>query len=113
MIQLISHLFGDFLFQNDWMAEHKAKFTLKGWVACAVHCLVYTLFFYGQSTFFQLAFIFISHFVIDKFRAAYYWCELFRVGARLDPTNWIKVYLVFMVDMALHLATNFMIFKYL
>lgn len=113
MIQLISHLFGDFVFQNDWMAEHKGKYTAKGWIACIIHCLVYTIFFYGQSTAFQLFLIFLSHLIIDKFRLAFTWCEVFKVGARFDFTNWIKIYLIFMVDMTFHLACNYIILRYI
>ena len=40
---LIGHLVGDYLLQNDWMAENKAKHKGLGWLTCAVHCLLYTM----------------------------------------------------------------------
>ena len=39
MEQLIAHLFGDYVFQNDWMAQNK---TSSDWAA-VVHAVVYTL----------------------------------------------------------------------
>ena len=112
MIQLISHLFGDFVFQNDWMAINKNKYTSKGWLACFIHCLVYSLFFFGQATFIQLGFIFLSHFLIDKFSLAKKWTELFKVGARMPRDFWLYTYLIFMVDQSFHLAGNYIILKY-
>lgn len=113
MIQLISHLFGDFVFQNDWMASNKGVQNKKGYISCFVHCLVYTIFFYSQATFLQLMLIFLSHFLIDKFRLAFLWCNYFKVGARLEQGNWLKIYLIFMVDTAFHLACNYIILTYI
>lgn len=113
MIQLIQHLFGDFCFQADWMAEHKGKFTLQGWIACLVHCLIYAgCFIIITQDPVKLLLIFATHFIIDKFRLAYYWCELFEVGKRFDFSNWLKIYLIFMVDMAFHLSCNYFILLY-
>lgn len=36
---LIAHLMGDYLLQNDWMAQNKKKATLP----CLVHVAIYTL----------------------------------------------------------------------
>jgi hypothetical protein len=108
MIQLISHLFGDFVFQNDWMAINKNLYTKKGWLTCFVHCMVYTIFFFGQSLL-QLALIFITHFIIDKFSVAKYWTNIFKVGTRMSHDFWLYTYLIFMVDMAFHLACNYFI----
>lgn len=113
MIQLISHLFGDFVFQNDWMALNKSQYTLKGWVACFVHCLVYTLFFFGQATYAQLGLIFLTHFLIDKFSLARGWTNFYKVGVRMPKDFWLYTYLIFMVDMTWHLACNYIILRYL
>lgn len=39
VLLLFGHLFGDYLFQNDWMALGKKD----DWMRCLVHCLIYTL----------------------------------------------------------------------
>lgn len=114
MIQLIAHLFGDFVFQNDWMAKHKNLYTIEGWGACIVHCLFYSLpFLFVTLNPISILLIISSHFVIDKFSLAKHWNDIFKVGARLPDIFWIKTYLIFMVDMAFHLACNFLIIKYI
>lgn len=111
MVLLILHLIGDFVLQNDWMAEHKTKFTREGFLACFVHCLVYSAPFYSLNFSVEHTFlVFITHFIIDKFRLAYYWCEFMNVGARLENGHWLKTYLIFQVDMCFHLICNYLIF---
>ena len=39
VLLLFGHLFGDYLFQNDWMALNKKD----KWLPCLIHCLIYTL----------------------------------------------------------------------
>lgn len=41
MPELLSHLFGDYVFQNQWMANEKTKRSFPA----LVHALVYTLMF--------------------------------------------------------------------
>jgi len=38
VLLLFGHLFGDYLFQNDWMALNKKD----RWDACIIHCMLYT-----------------------------------------------------------------------
>ena len=65
---LFGHLFGDYLFQNDWMALNKKEKLLP----CLVHCLIYTLticIFLPKIFFNPILFIWVfqSHFVLDKY----------------------------------------------
>lgn len=107
MIQLILHLIGDFVFQNDNMASVKANKSLYGYKWCFIHCFVYTIVFIGATRSIPaLVLIFSTHFLIDKYRLAYLWCQYFKVGKRLEENNWLRVYLIFMVDMAFHLSCN-------
>ena len=39
VLLLFGHLFGDYLFQNDWMALNKKD----EWWPCIIHCCMYTL----------------------------------------------------------------------
>lgn len=107
MVEFIAHLFGDFVLQNDWMAVNKGQHTKNGYLACLVHCIVYTLPFvcitYNPIS---LLLIFSTHFIIDKYRIASWWTNVFKIGRRLDSTNWLHIYLIFMVDMAMHLFLN-------
>ena len=67
---LLGHLVGDYLLQNEWMAMTKGKYTLEGWIAALVHCLIYTaavcLFMWNFHLIWIVA-VFLSHFPIDKF----------------------------------------------
>ena len=71
MVDIIfGHLVGDYLLQNNWMALNKAKYDLKGWVACFGHCFVYTLtmaVFTNDWSAGWIVLVFLSHFLIDKF----------------------------------------------
>jgi hypothetical protein len=107
MTQLLAHLFGDFVFQSDYLAQNKAK---RSW-PCFVHCLLYSLCFLplcwvsawtepsftavhplSRSTILWPALyhhadirwlpwlvIFSTHFLIDRFRLARYvvWAKNF------------------------------------
>jgi hypothetical protein len=76
---LFGHLFGDYMLQNKWMALKKSA---SHWV-CLVHCLVYTLaialFTYpitNKVGFVWLAFIFLTHYPIDRWSLADKWLKL-------------------------------------
>lgn len=70
---ILGHLLGDYLLQNEWMAMNKSKFSLEGWLACTVHCIIYTLaiclFTWNFDPIWIVA-VFLSHFPIDKFALA-------------------------------------------
>jgi hypothetical protein len=67
---LLGHLVGDYLLQNQWMALNKAKYTLVGWIAALVHCIIYTAsvcLFMKQFDWQWMIIVFLTHFPIDKF----------------------------------------------
>jgi len=67
---LLGHLVGDYLLQNNWMAIGKTKHNGIGWLACTVHCFLYSLavcLLMWQWTMAWFAVVFLSHFVLDKF----------------------------------------------
>lgn len=81
-IGLLLHFVGDYLLQNDWMAQGKTK----DWFPCFVHCLFYALPFsliLWQSPFLWL--VFGSHYLIDRYRLAVYWIKL--VNYRLEKSS--------------------------
>lgn len=64
MPQLLCHILGDYVLQSDWMALNKNKRTFP----CLVHVTLYTLpFLMLTQSFWALAFIFATHFIIDRF----------------------------------------------
>lgn len=90
---IICHLWGDYLFQSDWMASTKTK---SSW-PCFWHAVWYTTpFLVLTQSLWALAFIAGTHFVIDRFRLARYACW---VKNWLAP-NWIdtKKYEAYVYD---------------
>ena len=66
MIQLILHMVGDYLLQNDWMAQNKK---VKGWEgawACFVHCFTYSVPFVVAFGWYAGIVVFVTHFAIDR-----------------------------------------------
>jgi len=89
---ILGHLVGDYLLQNDMMAQTKSKNTVLGWIVCFMHCMFYTTSVCLMMKNYNLNWIiivFISHFFIDKFSLANYWMNM--MGKR-TPYQW---YLMF------------------
>lgn len=104
MLQLLAHLFGDYILQSDWMAQNKTKNS----DAAIVHALIYSLCFvplllfgarhswipqivdYPVNVAAWLV-IFSTHFLIDRFRLARYvvWAKNW-LGAPLLPVTDFK-----------------------
>lgn len=102
---LFGHLFGDYVFQNDWMALNKKKKGVKGWKACLVHCLIYTvtvtlflipLYPFNSYVWFPIIYgIFLSHIVLDRTYLIDRWFRFTkgrtwkRIGMNNSATEWI------------------------
>ena len=77
MEQLLLHLIGDYILQNEWMSSKKEKNTLLGYLACVIHCILYSLLFLLlHITFGAWLVIFLSHFLIDKYNLSIFWIRL-------------------------------------
>lgn len=121
MIQLLLHLFGDYFLQNDWMAINKSKYSIVGWQACFIHCLLYAIpfgLYYHSHWIFYL--VFITHFTIDKFTLAQYWSKLVNwnwddtsvYGFSPDRPTFITVWLHIIRDNSIHIAGNYFIIQH-
>jgi Protein of unknown function (DUF3307) len=117
--QLLAHLTGDYLLQNDWMAVEK---TSRSWPA-AVHAVTYTAAFVPLTRHpARLAVIGGSHFVIDRWRLARYvvwarnqlspasyrapWADCRATGFPPGRPDWLTVWLMFIADNTLHGLIN-------
>jgi len=103
---LLGHFLGDWVLQNDWMAQNKQSALLN--IPCLVHCAIYaftlvvTLWLsepvsYTSTQvvlFFTL--IFISHYAIDATNAAGAWSRFFRQS----KTDFVRI----VVDQTFHLV---------
>lgn len=69
--QLVAHAVGDYVIQSDWMAQQKTSKHLPA----LVHALTYTLCFLAVTrSLGALYIIFVTHFIIDRWRLARYVC---------------------------------------
>lgn len=143
MIQLILHLWGDYLTQSDWMAQNKTKH----WFPALCHAVVYSLPFLLIGSLEAVGIIFATHYLIDRFRLARYlvWAKNFLAPrwiryAELAPGNgvvfdkpvrnypwkycgkmgyldssvaWLSVWLMILGDNTLHLTINYFSLKFL
>lgn len=75
---LLGHLVGDYLFQNNWMAQRKGAHLLP----CVVHCVFYTLTVcvFTSGSPWWAACVFLSHFPVDRWSLADKWLRL--IGGR-------------------------------
>ena len=126
MEQLLLHLVGDYLLQNDWMANEKTKKILPAFI----HAFIYSLPFILITTPLAAAVIFISHFLIDHFRLVKYFLRLKEwrwktewgyittkkesnyYGKEVKPA-WMWVWLMIIADNTLHLIINYFSIKYI
>jgi hypothetical protein len=75
---ILGHFIGDYMLQNDFMALNKVRPDLKGYGACFLHCLVYSLCVAclvgsGHLIPSLILLIFITHFPIDKVSFGKWW----------------------------------------
>lgn len=72
---VVAHMIGDFLFQNTWMALNKTKRLFP----CLVHVFLYTFTVAIICRWFdwRLLVVAITHFAMDHWRLAAYWCKWF------------------------------------
>ena len=120
MLQLLCHLYGDFVLQNNYLANEKVKNTRQGYFACLLHTVLYHIpFVLIDASLPALAVMFLTHFLIDKYRLAKY--VLMVVNWRFND-NWgfppttapyIAVWILFIVDNILHVTINFLSLKFL
>lgn len=124
MIQLLCHLWGDYVLQSDWMAENKTK----DWFAAMVHAFVYTLCFWPilrDKHFAAACVIMGTHFLIDRYRLARYvvwaknwigpnlpWRECVATGYPPSRPVWLAVWLLIIADNVLHLTINALAIRY-
>ena len=115
MIQLLLHLFGDFIVQNDWMALNKKKFTWKGELACQVHCILYALPFLLIGTWQAVLVIYISHYILDRTNIVSWFLSLRNgvyhiknFGHAIERPFVISIWLMIITDNSFHLIFNFL-----
>jgi hypothetical protein len=70
---ILAHFIGDYLLQNDWMAQNKKKSNL----ACTIHVALYILpFLFTEANLIQLVLIFAQHWIQDRTKFVGWWCKM-------------------------------------
>lgn len=107
---LLAHFLGDYVFQNDWIANEKTKKTLPALLHVAIHGI---LFYFIVGFSYALAVIVVTHFFIDRFRLAVYWIKLVNwnwksknFGFADDKPIWMSVWLMIIYDNVFHILIN-------
>lgn len=134
MEQFLAHLWGDYIFQGDWMANNK---TAKSFAALC-HVLSYGVpFFIIGASWWALIVIVGTHFFIDRFRLAKYvvftknliapglltaspewiakygWENCKGTGYPSETPPFLAVWLLIIADNTLHLTINYLALRYL
>lgn len=109
-MSILCHLIGDYILQNDYIANEKTKSTR----IALLHVLLYSIPFYflvGWS--YALLVISSTHFLIDRFRLATYWIKLINwnwksknFGFKDDKPMWMSVWLMIIYDNTFHILIN-------
>lgn len=125
--QIFAHVVGDYILQSHWMATEKTKRSL----AAAVHAGSYGLPFLiaFHPSWLSLIVIVGTHFVIDRWRLARFivfaknrfapvdewatWSFSSSTGYPQDVPAWLSVWLLIIVDNAMHIAINALALRYL
>lgn len=98
---IVGHMVGDFVFQSDWMATHKAHRSS----VCAVHVLVYVICVAGFTRFAWPWWVYLligaHHFITDRFRCARLSMDV--MGQRGFATGPLAPWSVVVIDQTMHL----------
>lgn len=120
MLQLIFHLVGDYIVQNDWMALNKKKRTTVGEAACLVHCITYSLPFMFIGSIPAVLAIFLSHYLIDRYEFVKHFIAMRNnvatddnFGFSPDRPVFIAFWLYVAVDNTFHIICNYLALRYL
>jgi len=115
MEQLILHLIGDYLFQNNWMGLNKKDNSL----ACFVHVLLYSLPFLIIGSLNAVLIILVTHFIIDRtnivmrIMAFKNRVGLDNFGCSKDTPFALSIWLLIIADNTFDLSINYLCLKYL
>lgn len=109
MDQLLLHLLGDYILQNQWISDHKIKNESIGYVASLVHAIIYSIpFLIFLATWKAWLIILVTHFIIDKYQVANFWIQIMNRKNKTKVNNGIKI----VIDNFFHLMCNYFAIMY-
>jgi hypothetical protein len=105
---IVGHLVGDYLLQNDWMAQNKKKASFP----CAVHCLLWTMavtVLAGWWVWWVPPVLFVTHFIQDRTTVINWWMRFNRQSGFASPP--LAPWSIIVVDNVWHILTLALIAK--
>lgn len=107
---LILHLIGDYLTQNNFIANNKVK--SNKWAL--VHVTMYSLPFLTICFSWYWLILFSTHYFIDRYRLAVYWIKLVNWNWKYDENygfpkevpSFMSIWLMFIIDNIFHIMIN-------
>lgn len=118
MTQFFLHMIGDYVTQNNYLANTKTENSLRGYVACLVHVILYSIPFLIIGSIQAVFIIMVTHFIIDKYRLAKYviqlknWCFTTQTGFPEGTPSFISIWILFIVDNIMHVSINYLALLY-
>jgi hypothetical protein len=120
MEQLLLHLFGDFILQNDWMALNKKKQGYSGTIACLVHTLTYAIPFLLIGSWLAVIVIGLTHYIIDRGHLVEKFIRFKNNETYKDNFGFMKerpfaisIWLYIIIDNIFHLIINYLAIMFL
>lgn len=105
---ILAHLVGDYLLQNDWLAKYKTESSFRGFVACVLHCAIYTatLLVLTQGVYHYGVYLMVfgAHCLVDHLSLARKW--MLNVSGQRDFVHNMSPWSVIVVDNTIHLLTS-------
>lgn len=108
-IGLLLAFIGDYVLQNDYLANEKTK----RFLPALIHATIYSLPFLAVCWSKWWFVIWITHFFIDRYRLAVYWLKLVNwnwestnFGFANDKPLFMSIWLMIIVDNILHVVIN-------
>lgn len=105
---IIAHLIGDYLLQNDWMAQNKKKSSF----ACTVHVTLYCIpFLLTEFSFLSILLIYIQHWIQDRTTFVSWYCEkfsIFQSELKINTLPWGHI----IVDNVFHIVWMWMVMEF-
>lgn len=105
---ILAHFIGDYLLQNDWMAQYKKKDSL----VCTIHVTLYILpFCLTDLTMLQIVLIYVQHWIQDRTGFVAWYCKAmgsFQIELTKDSLPWGH----FIVDNIFHVIWIVIVVNY-
>ena len=116
MEQLLLHLFGDFIVQNDNVGVRKKEKSWTGLFYCTYHCIAYSIPFLLITDWKACILIGLGHFLIDRWNLVSYFIKsknfvntIENFGYKPERPFAITIWLYIIQDNTIHLIWNFII----